>query len=267
VRRAAPAAVDGPARGPRAPRAPRVRAAAGGARVWDVDRAAPHRLDGGENLRLVAVTGTGAVVADTVAGPGTTVPGGASRVLVTVPAGGDAGWDATTRLVPLSAATLVAPDAVVRLPRPWSAPARYRRPGEHSPVPAAVLTAAVDGLVTDLPPRVRTVVVLLDRRDPGADPDDVRVEVAGAAAGPRTSDATGARRRLEIPVTPDAGARSVGVTVVTGPGWRLAGVRGTTGPAAQPPAATAPPRPDPAVAVLTPVPPQAHAPHEPGGPS
>ncbi|MFD1326246.1 hypothetical protein, partial [Micromonospora sonneratiae] len=121
----------------------------------------------------------------------------------------------------------VAPGATVRLPYPWRPPARYRRAGEHVPVPAALLAGEVDGLVTDLPTTVRRVVVTVEAVAPGADLDDVDVDVDGVrVSGRYVTPEAGPRQRIVLSVEAEKSARAISVLVRTGERWQLSGVVG-----------------------------------------
>ncbi|MFI7644874.1 DUF6603 domain-containing protein [Micromonospora sp. NPDC049460] len=203
----------------------------GGTQVWDTTGAGGLRLrldEGSAPLRLVTFTGTGAPLSDGPARAGTRVPADAARAVVTPAAGAAAGWAADTPLVPVTDGVLVAPGATVLLPHPWHPPARYRQAGEHVPVPAALLSAAVDGLVTNLPATTRAVVVSLEPVSATASLADVRVELDGVRVSSR-EDAPDDDQPHRILLTVDAerGAEAISVQVVAGDGWRVAGVIGT----------------------------------------
>ncbi|MFG2054384.1 DUF6603 domain-containing protein [Micromonospora sp. NPDC048930] len=210
----------------------------GSTQIWDTSGTGGLRLrldEGRTPLRLVTFTSTGAPVSDGPARPGARVPAEAARVVVTPAVGAAAGWAADTPLVPVTDGVLVAPGATVLLPRPWSPPARYRRAGEHVPVPAALLTAAVDGLVTELPAGTRTVVVSLEPVTAGARLDDVRVELDGVRVDSREDVAEdGAGHRIVLTVEAEKTARAVSVQVVAGEGWQVSGVIGTPDDVADP---------------------------------
>jgi hypothetical protein len=199
--------------------------------VWDVDREQRHRLNlarepgAARPIRIVRLTSTGALVSDGVARSGAVVPDGAGRIVVLDAESGEPGWDAGTSLFPAAPSALLGVRSTVRLPRPWTAPPRYLRLGEHTPLPAALVVAGQDGVMTDLPAGVRAVVVELDRIAPDATVDRIRIEVSGGAARRRRTRVTGERARIVVPVEDTGDARVVTVTV-TAPGWQLAGVRG-----------------------------------------
>jgi hypothetical protein len=172
-------------------------------------------------------------VSDDVARSGAVVPDGAGRVVVLDAERGEAGWDAGTSLFPAAPSTLLGVRSTVRLPRPWTAPLRYLRLGEHTPLPAALVVAGQDGVMTDLPAGVRAVAVELDRIAADADVDAVRVEVSGGTARRGRTEVTAGRAHLVVPVEDSDDARVVTVTV-TAPGWQLAGVRGRLDGAAAP---------------------------------
>ncbi|WP_229402300.1 DUF6603 domain-containing protein [Micromonospora okii] len=206
---------------------------AGHTQLWDVSDAAGYRLrlaesGAGEALRLATFTSTGAPIGDGPARAGAALPDGAATAVVTAaPADGAAGWAADTPLVPVTEGVLVAAGATVRLPHPWRPPARYRRAGEHVPVPAALLAAEVDGLVTDLPTGVRRIVVTVEATARDADCDEVLVDVDGVrVSGRYHTPEPGPRQRIVLGVEADESARAISVTVRTGDRWRLAGVVG-----------------------------------------
>ncbi|MEH0972625.1 DUF6603 domain-containing protein [Micromonospora sp. CPCC 205546] len=203
----------------------------GDTQVWDTSGTGGLRLrldEGPTALRLVTFTGTGAPLSDGPARAGARVPADAARVVVTPAAGAAAGWAADTPLVPVTDGVLVAPGATVLLPHPWHPPARYRQAGEHVPVPAALLSAGVDGLVTNLPATTRTVVVSLDPVSATASLADVRIELDGVRVSSR-EDAPDVDQPHRILLTVDAerDAEAISVQVVAGDGWRVAGVIGT----------------------------------------
>ncbi|MGS2616235.1 DUF6603 domain-containing protein [Micromonospora sp. LZ34] len=203
----------------------------GSTQVWDTTHTGGLRLrldEGPTPLRLVTFTGTGAPLSDGPARPGARVPADAARAVVTPAAGAAAGWAADTPLVPVTDGVLVAPGATVLLPHPWHPPVRYRQAGEHVPVPAALLSAAVDGLVTNLPSTTRAVVVSLEPVSADARLDDVRIELGGVRVSSR-EDAPDADQPHRILLTVDAerGADTISVQVVAGEGWRVSGVIGT----------------------------------------
>ncbi|MDO3705111.1 hypothetical protein Q3W71_25920 [Micromonospora sp. C28SCA-DRY-2] len=203
----------------------------GGTQVWDTTHAGGLRLrldEGAAPLRLVTFTGTGAPLSDGPARPGARVSADAARVVVTPAAGVAAGWAADTPLVPVTEGVLVAPGATVLLPHPWYPPVRYRQAGEHVPVPAALLAAAVDGLVTNLPATTRAVVVSLEPVSADARLDDVRIDLDGVRVSSR-EDAPDADQPHRILLTVDAerDVDTISVRVVAGKGWRVSGVIGT----------------------------------------
>ncbi|MBQ1075782.1 hypothetical protein KBX06_21855 [Micromonospora sp. C31] len=203
----------------------------GGTQVWDTSGAGGLRLrldEASASLRLVTFTGTGAPLSDGPARSGARVPADAARAVVTPAPGAAAGWAADTPLVPVTDGVLVAPGATVLLPHPWHPPVRYRQAGEHVPVPAALLSAAVDGLVTNLPATTRTVVVSLDPVSAAASLADVRIELDGVRVSSR-EDAPDVDQPHRILLTVDAerDAEAISVQVVAGDGWRVAGVIGT----------------------------------------
>ncbi|SCF18220.1 hypothetical protein GA0074695_4085 [Micromonospora viridifaciens] len=199
----------------------------GSTQIWDTSGAPALRLrleEGATPLRLATFTSTGAPISDGPARPGVPVPAEAAHAVVTPAAGGTAGWTADTPLVPVTDGVLVAPGATILLPGPWRPPARYRRAGAHVPVPAALLAAAVDGLVTTLPATTRSVVVALEPAAADADLADVRVELEGVRVSSREDAAPD---RILLTVDPEPGARTISVQVVAGDGWRVCGVIGS----------------------------------------
>ncbi|MFG2099747.1 DUF6603 domain-containing protein [Micromonospora echinaurantiaca] len=203
----------------------------GSTQVWETTHTGGLRLrldEGPAPLRLVTFTGTGAPLSDGPARPGAPVPADAARVVVTPAAGAAAGWAADTPLVPVTDGVLVAPGATVLLPHPWYPPVRYRQAGAHVPVPAALLAADVDGLITNLPASTRAVVVSLEPVSADARLDDVRVDLDGVRVSSR-EDAPDDDQPHRILLTVDAerDADTISVRVVAGKGWRVSGVIGT----------------------------------------
>ncbi|MEH0934454.1 DUF6603 domain-containing protein [Micromonospora psammae] len=229
-------------RGPVAPVAARFHAARatgdplplGSTQIWDTSGAPALRLrldEGATPLRLATFTSTGAPISDGPARAGARVPAEAGHAVVTPAAGDTAGWTADTPLIPVTDGVLLAPGATILLPGPWRPPARYRRAGAHVPVPAALLTAAVDGLVTTLPVTTRSVVVALEPATAGADLADVRIESEGVRVSSREDAAPD---RILLTVDPEPGARTVSVQVFAGNGWRVCAVIGTRDDAVDP---------------------------------
>jgi hypothetical protein len=217
---------------------------AGGAHFWDVEPRQPHAItlaDTGRPVRVVALGGTGGVLADHLAARGSTIaPAGATSVVVAdVPEADSMGWELATPLLHAAPGTLLAPGATVHLPRPWAPP---RQPGAvHGPqwVKAALVTADLDGTLTRFAPGTRAaptvLVVRLDAVGEGGRPEDVGVEVTGASVGPmqvvRSEGQVGrvdlvfaVRRRVK-------GADAISIRVTTGRKWRLVGVVGVPGTA------------------------------------
>src|SRR5207248_620159 len=138
-----------------------------------------------------------------------------------------------------NAGTLLAPAATIHLSRPWVPPARSGAPltnGAPRFVPASLITAEIDALVTRFPlshraARPRAIVVRLDRIDAGARVEQVTVESEGGEIGGPQVVRSDARVDLIFPLRVPRDAASgaaISISAKTGRHWRLAGVIAST---------------------------------------
>jgi hypothetical protein len=210
-------------------------AAASRTQIWNLVPEARHKLNlSGTNQRIILLSATGAVLADTDTNASKKeLPAGVESLILTEASDHrETGWDLMTQLVQAGPATFIGPAVVILAPEPWSARQAARHINKVSQTfPASQLTRAIDSLMTrfaiaaDTVPRA--VVVRLDRLDPAATPDSVVVKITGAATGLKNTVAHKNRVELIIPIEIEAGVESVSVKVETGAGWQLAGVIAT----------------------------------------
>lgn len=212
---------------------------AGGAHFWDLEPRQAHKIkltSASTPMRIVALGGTGGVLADGLAVRGKAVaPVGATTVVVAEASSTDTvGWELGTPLLHAAPATLLAPGATVHLPHPWTPPRRPGATGGPQWVKAAVVTAAMDETQTRFARGSRAaptvIVVRLDPLNADGRPEDVHVEVTGATVS--AARVVGNEGRVDLLFTVrrlQKDADAIVVRVTTGGQWRLAGVVGITG--------------------------------------
>jgi hypothetical protein len=197
-------------------------------------------LAGGQSRELTLPAGT-AVVAVTCLGRAESsaragaadppAPGGLTGRLAPAGAWPVWGWQIGHQLALVGATTLLARGACVIL----GGPSRARAGAGERLVFAHEVLRGPAALETRLPPGTETIVLLLDVDDAGAaDAGDLALAVSGATLGPPRR-VGGARRRALVyeVVGREDGAQHVGVSVASRTGWRLAGVAGARGRAAE----------------------------------
>jgi hypothetical protein len=218
----------------------------------DADPQAPRPtvvVAGDAAVRVVALSGTGEILADTTVAPAVSAAGVPQSSPVTVPqhtailvawcvggAGvtpaGLSGWSATDRLPYVGAGVTLAAGAVVT---GLAAPDRNFRAAEAAWASVAGPAARAIAVTTTLAAATTVVVVSIDA-GAGAELTGLSLGLDGATR-PTLADgstaaptlvAAGGRSHLVYDVVP-AGTGPVVVSVGTGPAWRLAGVLG--GPA------------------------------------
>ncbi len=186
---------------------------------------------GDGEVRVVALDRAGRVLADSTTTEGrTTLPRGTSRVAVAGVAGGPtglAGWHAGTRLVRVSALSLLAPGAVVR-----SEAASSRRGGRKATtglVSPADVVPERGTVSTTLPSSTRTIVVGLEPLGEAATPDGFSLSLGGASRGEGDPVIVRAGERIYgvFRVAVDEDAQQVTAHVATDKLWHLAAVVGS----------------------------------------
>ena len=164
----------------------RARVALGETQLWELWHAGPPaRLEADGALgRVVAADPMGRILHDGVVLQPATVPARTATLMLGAPDGaGAAGWEAGTRLLPVTRWVLVAPGATVELPTLGAWPAKL---DEASGVPAErAVFAGCSGAATRFAADtlVHAVVVRLDARRPQARLGDLAVAVTGGPVG------------------------------------------------------------------------------------
>ena len=204
--------------------------------LWDLPHVRPATRVAveGRPRRLVAFGMMGEVLHDAVPQASTPLP--ARTVAVALagegPALASAGWQAGTRLLPVTRWVFIAPGATVELAAIAHWPAHL---AAERGIPAdRVLSRGAPGAVTRFADgvTVETVVVSLDARRADAGLGDVAVGVEGGTLGSPRELRHGGRLTLVYEAAPADGAR-LAVSVVLDPAaWALRGVAGLAGDAA-----------------------------------
>jgi hypothetical protein len=234
---------------------------AGVTHVWELAGAASFEFSGTAAVRIVYLDRAGTILQDSetlVSGKlASTAPAGAElaafQCLGTPPSGlkisagfgavksaiappqgiAASGWQTGNQFPQLGPATILARGAAVVLNTPSVALSNQQRT-TIAMIPMSAVTAAQQGIETWLPPDTNIVMILLDRQDASAAAaGDLTIASPDATFAAPITGASGNRTALLYDVASHAaGAARVTVAVVSKAGWRLAGVVGLHGKAA-----------------------------------
>lgn len=181
--------------------------------------------------RMVALSATGAVLADDeLETGGTVLPEGAQSLILSEPAeGGRLGWDLATELVQAGPATFIAPGAVLTINTPWSPRKSVRFGGRPRQSFAAVkLLKSLNEVTTRLSWKAgaapESLLIRLDRLDDAADLDFVQIDISGNVAGIRSQVNKGDRIELVYPLQVPVDMPAFSVAVSGAAGWTISAI-------------------------------------------